>query len=311
MTWLLWRQHRVSGALAAGLLAIFGVLLWVTGVTMAHDYRTALSECGKVGTDCSGLNLFQGDGAVIDLVNLTVAIPVLIGVFWGATSVGREYDAGTNLLVWTQSVTRRRWMWAKVLTLLSSSLLVGAALSGMVTWWSGTQNSYHQNRFDPLQFDIQGLMPASYTLFAAALGLLAGVLWRRVLPAIVTTVVGFVAVRFLIENYLRQHYAKAVTTIDPAVVNGDQPRGAWSLHGDLLHNGSVVSGPIPVPRDCIAVQSRAEMTACLQRNGYHFSQTYQPANRYWTFQWIESGIFVAIAAVLVAIAVITVRRRDA
>jgi hypothetical protein len=25
--------------------------------------------------------------------------------------------------------------------------------------------------------------------------------------------------------------------------------------------------------------------------------TYQPANRYWTFQWLESGIFLAAAIV--------------
>ncbi|HYY79164.1 MAG TPA: hypothetical protein VFD04_08275 [Actinomycetes bacterium] len=23
--------------------------------------------------------------------------------------------------------------------------------------------------------------------------------------------------------------------------------------------------------------------------------TYQPANRYWTFQWLETGIFIALA----------------
>jgi hypothetical protein len=45
--------------------------------------------------------------------------------------------------------------------------------------------------------------------------------------------------------------------------------------------------------------------------GYQFRTSYQPANRYWPFQWIETGIFVALAAILVAVAVIALRRRDA
>lgn len=88
MTWLLWRQHRRQGAVMPGALAVLGILLWVTGVSMAHTYRTALSVC-QANDTCSELNLFQGDAAIIDLVNATVVIPVLIGIFWGATIVGR------------------------------------------------------------------------------------------------------------------------------------------------------------------------------------------------------------------------------
>jgi hypothetical protein len=304
----MWRQHRSQAALVAGLLAALGILLLVTGIAMAQDYHTAMSACTQPGTNCSVDNLFQGDGAIIDLVNLTVAAPLLIGVFWGATSVGREYDAGTNLLVWTQSATRRSWLRAKLGTLLVSSLLAGAALSGMVTWWSRTLNALHQNRFQPLQFDLQGLAPIAYTLFAATLGLAAGALWRRVLPAIATTVAGFVAVRLAIEEWLRPHYQTAITTVD----SGDgQPVGAWQFRSDLMHNGHVVLGPINVPASCEGVATREQMTACMARNGYHVTVTYQPANRYWTFQWIEAGIFVAISAALVALTVVLVRRRDA
>ena len=118
MTWLIWRQHRMQSAAASVMLAAFAILLAITGVTMANDYHNALSSCSQRGVDCSGLTLFRGDGAIIDLVNLTVAVPLLIGVFWGATSIGREYDSGTNVLAWTQSVSRRRWLAAKIATLL-------------------------------------------------------------------------------------------------------------------------------------------------------------------------------------------------
>jgi hypothetical protein len=81
----------------------------------------------------------------------------------------------------------------------------------------------------------------------------------------------------------------------------------------MIHDGHVVTrpiGPIQVP-NCIKLATREQMNACLARSGYHFRSVYQPANRYWTFQWIEAGIFVGISAVLVAVAVVLVLRRDA
>ena len=64
MRWLLWRQHRLQGAVAAGALAAFAIALWITGVHMADVYRSALSTCRANGT-CDSLNLFQGYGMVV------------------------------------------------------------------------------------------------------------------------------------------------------------------------------------------------------------------------------------------------------
>jgi hypothetical protein len=309
MTWLLWRQHRLQGAVTSGLLAVLAILLAVTGVTMASDYRDALAGCSRPGFNCDNIKLFQGDGAIIDTVNATILVPVVIGMFWGATLVGREYDTGTNLLVWTQSVTRRHWLRTKIATLIISSALAGTALSVMVTWWSRTMNLYRgDNRFDPLQFDLQGLSPIAFTMFAAALGLLAGAAWRRTLPAIATTIAGFFGVRLAVELWLRPYYEQAITV---AGQNGATPRGAWVLNTDLLYNGVATSGPVRVPPACLSSNTRADMTECMTHHGFRFSSTYQPADRYWTFQWIEAGIYVALAALLVGAAVIVVRRRDA
>jgi hypothetical protein len=45
----------------------------------------------------------------------------------------------------------------------------------------------------------------------------------------------------------------------------------------------------------------------------HFREfiTYQPADRFWTFQLIETGIFVLIAAALLAVTAVVLARRDA
>ena len=51
--------------------------------------------------------------------------------------------------------------------------------------------------------------------------------------------------------------------------------------------------------------------ACLAKHGYTQYLTYQPADRYWPFQFIEAGIFVAIAAALIAVTFAVINRRDA
>jgi Na+/melibiose symporter-like transporter len=50
---------------------------------------------------------------------------------------------------------------------------------------------------------------------------------------------------------------------------------------------------------------------CLSKLGYHDVVKYQPASRYWHFQLAEAGLFVALAAVLIGIAIVYTLRRDA
>jgi hypothetical protein len=51
--------------------------------------------------------------------------------------------------------------------------------------------------------------------------------------------------------------------------------------------------------------------SCLSREGFRQFVTYQPASRYWAFQGIETGIYVAVAAALLAVAFYGIRHRDA
>ncbi len=58
-----------------------------------------MESCGASG------QLFSGDGAIIDLVNFTIVIPLLFGLFWGAPLLAKEFEDGTHNLAWTQGVT--------------------------------------------------------------------------------------------------------------------------------------------------------------------------------------------------------------
>ena len=46
-------------------------------------------------------------------------------------------------------------------------------------------------------------------------------------------------------------------------------------------------------------------------HGYRALISYQPANRYWAFQGIETAIYLVLAAILVTVTAIVVARRDA
>jgi hypothetical protein len=58
-------------------------------------------------------------------------------------------------------------------------------------------------------------------------------------------------------------------------------------------------------------ESSPNVLSCLSSHGYAQYITDQPATRYWPFQFIEAGIFAAIAATLIAVTFAVINRRDA
>jgi hypothetical protein len=50
---------------------------------------------------------------------------------------------------------------------------------------------------------------------------------------------------------------------------------------------------------------------CFAQHGYTRLTSYQPANRFWPFQWIEGGWLLALSVLLIAATVWLVRRRAA
>jgi len=292
---------------------LFAVAVVLTGVHMAHVYDDALRTCTANGTCDFVGDLFQGYGAIVDVVHLSIAVPVLLGVILGAALVGRETEHATNVLVWTQSVTRRRWLFTKVAFALVATLVTSAAVSALVTWWSGTPNALYGNRFDGTQFDTQNLVPIAFALFAVALGIAAGSFFRRTLPAIATTVGAYTAVRVLVAVYLRPHYLKSFTRTFPLGGPSSLPSGSWTLSEHLVDGaGHSLSGQLSMPAACApGVNGKAAAFECLSRLGYHRVFTYHSPGQYWSFQWIEAGLFLALTAGLVAFALVHTLRHDA
>jgi hypothetical protein len=60
-----------------------------------------------------------------------------------------------------------------------------------------------------------------------------------------------------------------------------------------------------------ALAGKAAAEACAVSNGYRFLETYQPLSRFWPFQLIESGIFVGLSIIVLAVAAWWILRRTA
>jgi hypothetical protein len=310
MTWLLWRQHRAQTLIIAAITAAFAIAVFVTGVHMAHLYDDSHRQCVANGTCDFVGNIFSGYGAIIDTVHLSLIVPLVFGVI-GAVIIAREVEQSTNVLVWTQTVTRRRWLWSKVVALLLATLVVSTIITALVTWWSGTPNALYGNRFEGAEFDTQNIVPIAFALFAVALGLTAGALWRRTLPAIATVVGVYIGVRMLVAVFLRPHYMKAVTRLYALSSPSPVPSGSWTMRQTIADaSGHATNGRIPVPAGCDPGSKRGALD-CLHRSGFQQIVKYQPASRYWHFQWAEAVIYLLLAAMLVTIAVTYTLRRDA
>jgi hypothetical protein len=314
MNFLVWRLHRHQVYWAGAALAVILILLLVTGATMANDYHTFFATCSATQS-CSdaGSVLFRGDGAIIDLVNATVIVPLLFGLFWAAPLVAKEYEEGTQNLAWTQGVNRRHWLSTNVVWIFVAAAAWAGALTALVSWWRSPENAL-SGSFSA--FDIQGIVPVAYAVFAVALGLAVGSMFRRVLPAIATTLGAFFAVRIITATYIRPHYLAAVTRILPfAFSNSGVPPTAWTLSGGLVTpNGHHIGDGISlVPAACQvgAFGEKGITQKCLAAHGWQTWITFQPASRFWAFQGIEATIFVVLAMVLVAFSYRLVLRRDA
>jgi hypothetical protein len=343
MIWLTWRQFRTPAWVASAALAVLAVILAVTGLHLAQLYNTSGIGACHAHSDCSTLagNFLNQvkSGALYHILYLLgigflYIAPAVIGMFWGAPLVTREVETGTFRLAWNQSVTRTRWLAVKLGLIGLAAMATGGLLSLMVTWSDSPVDRAaglatgpgpaFLNRLTPLLFDVRGIAPIGYAAFAFALGVTAGVLIRRTVPAMASTLAVFAAVQISWPLLVRPHLISPLrdtVALSPANINGleivnggsltvfaavDKP-GAWVLSTQTINSaGQVFTGP--APKICNASSFHACQAAL---SHLHLSQlvTYQPASRYWALQWYETAIFVALAVALAGFCFWQIRRR--
>jgi ABC-2 family transporter protein len=316
MTWVTWRQHRNQALYGLGALAVLSLVLLVTGLHMASVYRdSGLSSCQNNQGLCPLLaSAFSNRFRAMEAIGvLLMVLPLFAGVFWGAPLVARELEQGTHRLAWTQSITRTRWITTKLTAILLATTAFVAVLTAIVSWWFGPLANSDVGRMQPVAFDVQGIAPVAYTAFAVTLGVAAGALTRKTLPAMGATLAAFTATRVAVLELARPHYQPALRADQAINLNHPGSVDRAGLHDWILSQGTVdqaghsvnnlpalcpTHGNLPVPR-------------CLVAHGVHVHETWQPGSRFWLFQSVEAAVFISIALALAALSIWWVRRRIA
>lgn len=307
----------------------------------------ANSDCGQAAnTFLTQVNATLLNHLPLLFGTALIVVPVILGIFWGAPLIARELEAGTHRLAWSQGVSRTNWLAVKLGVAVAAAMVTAGVLSLLVTWSAGPIDKVNLNLLQPSVFSERGIAPAGYAAFAVVLGAAAGLLIRRTVPAMAVTLVVFTAVQFAMRAL--RHYLLApvriISAIGPADVmniaaqpghargaagstvhlfltgNVGIPGGAWVLSTQFINAAGHVVSSVTLPAStshsaqmCGGLDGQAgpaqSCLAQLASRGYRQLVTYQPASRFWAFQWYETAIFLALAGGLAAFCFWWIRRR--
>ncbi|HEX8727433.1 MAG TPA: ABC transporter permease subunit [Ktedonobacterales bacterium] len=323
MIWLTWRQHRAAIIAIALVVVVLGVLFVVKGREAGAAFQLlGVADCLAHPThpNCRDIvgSFYDNYGGIVDASSWLNLLPALLGMLIGAPLVAREVEHGTHRLIWTQGISAGRWLAMKLAILFAVTIVATVILTALMSWWHSTSWNQLEGHVTPVMYDFEGIVPVAYAVFALALGIAAGVLIRRTVPAMVVAAVGFLAVRLPMEFLLRPRFQPPLTrtqdilaTITPTA--SDPLQTAWTLNqgwadaaGHPLADATVFQACDPQ-----TLNSKLDLIHCIHNHGWLAFTTYQPDNRFWTFQGIEAATVVALAVALLALAIWRLRKRIA
>jgi ABC-type transport system involved in multi-copper enzyme maturation permease subunit len=298
MIWVSWRQHRSQAIACLALLAALAVYAIIESTSM----RSAFSSDGLAGSCLArsqglacetGISTFMGEfGSAVNIAfwSVCLIIPGVIGVLAGGSLIARELEYGTWRLAWSQSVPRTRWLAVKLAVVTGGLIVLGAAMTAVITWYRAPMDRL-TGHFQHNAYDYEGLVLTAYILCAFGFAVLAGLLIRRSIPAMVAAFIPWLAIRLVVEFVFRPHFMTPVTGPMSALCQRPQvgcSAGISSVPQLTGHIGDWVLGFKP-----------GNLV------------TYQPADRFWAFQGIEAGIFVALTAAALGATIWLLHRRAA
>jgi hypothetical protein len=317
MIWLTWRQFRTQALVVLGGIALLSAVLAATGPRLVHLHDTR----GNRFID----DLGAADGGLYAVACLAVlALPAVIGMFWGAPLITRELDAGTHRLAWTLT-TRRRWLATKLGLVGLTAMVAGGLLSFAVSWWAAPIDAavavrngrpgpgiFVFARMSREMFDSRGIVPIGYAAFAFVLGATLGVLIRRTLPSMAVLLALFVTAQITMSVAVRPHLIAPERVTTPITAENltfigiggrltltiDEP-GAWITSQRTI---GATGRPARVPSSVMNCPlSGAKARECFGRItalGYRQQVDYQPAGRFWALQAYETAIYLVLALLL-------------
>jgi hypothetical protein len=309
VTWVSWRLQRTETLIAAGVLALLAALLVPTGIQMANAYHhDGLAACLSInsGPICGQKlgNFQQRVQALTTLANWFTLIPGLIGVLLAAPFIF-DLENGTYRLAWTQSITRGRWLLGKLGLPVIAAVLAAAALILLFTWWRAP-NVHINGRLDIGNYDTTGTVVIGYTLFALALALALGAIWRRAAASLTVAFVGYFAARVFVDYWLRD---QLVAPLKATYKGAQQPSFLYNAHVLSMH-GTVNGHQFSTAGGGGFLGGHVQVAAPGMSHAV-FHVVYQPESHFWPLQLTETGLFVGLAATLILFAAWWTKQRTA
>ena len=312
MAWVTWRLHRGTLISVLAVLGAVAVFLVTAGLKIHHNYATLIACKPFSSTACQNLNSdfnntdWTAGNTVAILMNLT---PALLGAFVGAPLLARELETGSYRYAWTQGFGRVRPAVARLVLVAATITVLAWAFSQVFDWFF--QPFLPQEELTVLTatvFDTHGIAFAAWTLAGVSIGAFAGMLVRRIIPAMAITLGVYLALALAAWD-LRKYYPVAVVSssrnmnIGPSNVNSSWILGSW------------FTGPGGKPLS----QATADKLVALTYGSYHKAfphgytewTRYIPVSKFWPMQLIEAGWLLLLSAALIAATVWLVRRRAA
>lgn len=328
MFWFTWRQFRTPAVVTAAALAVFGVLLLVTVPTITDLYAEVAACSGDCATVTRDFLTRLNDSAAGTLYFSALAVmyltPALVGIFWGAPLVARELETGTHRLIWNQAVSRTRWLASKLVFLGATTVAVTGLLSVAVTGWADRIDGAAGDRITPLVYGARGVVPVGYAVFAFTLGVACGMLIRRTMPAMAATLAGYTAAAVAMPLWLRTrlvvpHHETPPLDLDNLEMVGIHQDGSMEILGAGVPNAWTVSNQTIAPGGevfhgpanldvCGRNGSIDKCEAWIGSLGLRQDVVYHPDSQFWALQWTETGILLALAALLVVCCFWRIRR---
>lgn len=337
MIWMTWRQFRTP-ALAVGALLL--ILLGGLALTWT-EVRELASLTGYTGCQADGCRpaaeaflraLQPGWASEFHLAAIAALylLPALVGIFWGAPLVARELETGTYRMVFSQSVSRGRWLTVKLAIGGGAAALGAGLLSLTLTAWARPIDGASADRMNPLVFAARGVVPVGYAALAFVVGVTTGLLLRRTLAAMAVTLLVVVGIQVAAPFVVRPWLAQPATTYSPLkVVAGDYgismnpDTGKMTLHVEPDLRGDWVVSSRTVTTTGAEFQGPADMTQCgpdaprdretcprwLEKQNLRLEVVSVPGSRFWSLQWREFGVLLALTAALVLLSRWWIRRR--
>jgi ABC-type transport system involved in multi-copper enzyme maturation permease subunit len=337
MIWLSWRQLRVQVLSVAAIVLVFVTALaltWsqVSDLARDTDFTGCQADACAAAAD-TFINALAGQPAgILNYIGLGVALllPLLLGTFWGAPLIARELETGTYRMIFTQSVSRQRWLLAKLAIGGGASAVCAGVVSLVLTPWSALIDQAGTSRVSPIIFATRGIVPVASAVLGFVVGVVVGQILRRTVTAMAVTLLVGAALQLAVPSLLLNALAQPTTTVTALDVTtkfslivepgtnkvtfsgGTDIPGSWVLSRSIVtSSGAEYKGPLdstkcpvdnPGPpsdecRQWLATQNLGQKT------------TYVPGSRFWALQW---SVFAGLTILTLGLCLLSswwIRRR--